>query len=413
MTVAFQSASNVEEFAAGYDANGTVDPSQLLTISASQVFTIQGAAQFTVTPTNQVNVSVPTATVSISIPDANGNFPTTPTFSITGSAQFTIGGSSGFQLQSLRVNGFSIFGVSATIQNPATTLVPPTATLVSPMDGQSISLSQLNSQGYIEVHYNDFDGTGIDAAKILSSSGQFTISGSGAGTATILNPPTLASANDNSDFIYKFEGQFSVPSGNSSSTVTLAFTPGSYADNSGETNAAQDATFTIYNSATAPTYVGATLANPANGATVNDQSMDQLGYIDVTYNLPSGESIATTTVSGQPVTTLTGDEISLTLPAGSNIAVDAMGHPESLVNGQYTVIPPRSDRWKYIPVFPVAKGRERRVDHGGEPVVRRRPGHGEFQFDQFDHSNRRHDRNDDSESSAVGRNLHGQRRRQH
>ncbi len=70
--------------------------------------------------------------------------------------------------------------------------------------------------------------------------------------------------------------------------------------------------------------------------------MDQLGYIDVTYNLPSGESIATTTVSGQPVTTLTGDEISLTLPAGSNIAVDAMGHPESLVNGQYTVIPPEA-----------------------------------------------------------------------
>ncbi len=130
--VVFQSTSNVEEFAAGYDSDGAVDPSQLLTISASQVFTIQGAVEFTLMPTGQVSVNIPTASVNITIPNSNGTFPSTPTFSISGSAQFMMGGSSGFQLQNLQVNGFSIFGVGATIQNPATSLLPPTASLVLP-----------------------------------------------------------------------------------------------------------------------------------------------------------------------------------------------------------------------------------------------------------------------------------------
>ena len=176
VTVAFQSAEDVEEFAAGYDSDGAVDPSQLLTISASQVFTIQGAVEFTLMPTGQVAVDVPTASVNITIPNSSGSFPSTPTFSISGSAQFMIGGASGFQLQSLEVNGFSIFGVGATIQNPATTLQPPTATLVNPADGGAIALSALNQQGYIEVHYNDPNGSPINVQSILSGSGQFTLS---------------------------------------------------------------------------------------------------------------------------------------------------------------------------------------------------------------------------------------------
>ncbi len=329
--VVFQSTNNVEEFAAGYDSDGAVDPSQLLTISASQVFTIQGAVEFTLMPTGQVSVDIPTASVNITIPNSDGTFPSTPTFSISGSAQFMMGGSSGFQLQSLQVNGFSIFGVGATIQNPATSLLPPTATLVSPAAGQAINLTTLNNQGYIAVHYNDFNNSPINVASILNGSGQFTLSGPGIGTVVVNADPTQVNPNDDSDFDYHFTGDFAIPSG-TSSTVTLSFTPGSFGDMAGATNVAQSATFTIYSTVTAPTMATASLANPANGQAVNPQSMDQRGYIDVNFNLPSGDTIAPGT--------LTGNEITLTLPSGSNILVNSAGNIEGLVNGQAQVVPP-------------------------------------------------------------------------
>ncbi len=76
----------------------------------------------------------------------------------------------------------------------------------------------------------------------------------------------------------------------------------------------------------------ANLANPASGSTVNPQSMDQRGYIDVNFNLPSGETIAPGT--------LTGNEITLKLPSGSNILVNSAGNIEGLVNGQAQVVSP-------------------------------------------------------------------------
>ena len=424
--VVFQSAAYEEMFAAGYDANGLVDPNQLLTISASQVFTIQGAVQFTMSPTGQLNVNVPTASVNISIPDSNGNFPSTPTFSVTGSAQFTIGGGSGFQLQSLRVNGFSIFGESATIQTPSTSLQAPTATLSYPTDGQVVDLNQLNKQGYIEVHYNTYNGVPINVQSILGGSGQFILSGAAAANVEVNAVPTQLSPNDPSDFLYHFQGQFALPSGSTTSTITLMFKPGSFADTDGATNGTQYASFILFDATaqaatqtitlsgnptggsyvlgvsrpdtgaagtiTVPfadttaqvqtlfdaffsagnttvalgnngdtltvTFTGtlagqtvpaftinsdgltggsspglvvagntapatAMLAGPANGSTVNTQSMDQRAYIDVTFNLPAGETI----VPGS----LTGHEITISGAAVANVQL-ATGAP-SLVSG--------------------------------------------------------------------------------
>ncbi len=244
--VTFQSPAFIKEFAAGYAANGSVDPTQLLTISASQVFTIQGAIQFTLSPTGAVNVNVPTASVNINIPDSSGNFSSTPTFSIKGSAQFSIGGGQGFQLQGLQVNGFSIFGVGATIQTPSTSLRPPTATLSYPSAGQAVDVNQLNKQGYILVHYNDVNNVGINVQAILNGSGQFTLSGAAASGVQVNSRPTQVSPNDDSDFEYSFQGSFDASVANP--TVTVMFTPGSYGDNRGATNVAQYATFSLFDS---------------------------------------------------------------------------------------------------------------------------------------------------------------------
>ncbi len=429
--VDFQSGAFLEEFAAGYDSNGQVDPTQLLTISASQVFTIQGAVQFTETSTGQVNVNVPTASVNITIPDANGNFPSTPTFSINGSAQFTIGGGQGFQLQSLQVNGFSIFGVNATIATPSTALRAPTATLSYPYDGQVIDVNQLNKQGYIEVHYNDVNNAGINVQNILNGSGQFTLSGADLGTVQVNDDPTQVSPSDDSDFEYHFEGQFVTTGANP--TITVMFKPGSFGDNDGATNQTQYASFTLFNSTsqqstqtvtlsgsptggtfvlgvsrpdtgaagtisipfgsttsqvqslfdaffgagnttvtvanndslsvlftgtlagqTMPVFtvnsggltggttpgVGVTgnnapatasLASPINGSSVNTQSMDQRAYIDVTFNVPGGDTVVDNNV-------LTG-VVSLSGTAASNIA--PLGAP-TLVSGntyRYSLTP--------------------------------------------------------------------------
>ncbi len=276
--VVFQSAGLVEEFAAGYDANGQVDPNNLLTISASQVFTIQGAVLFTRTPTGSLNVSVPTASVNITIPDSSGNFPATPTFSISGSAQFAIGGGTGFQLQSLRVNGFSIFGVGATIQTPASLLQPPTATLSYPYGGQVIDVGQLNKQGYIEVHYNTFNGVPIDVQNILNGSGQFTLSGTGLGTVVLNSVPTQVSSNDPSDFLYHFQGSFAVPNGSTTANVTLSFNPGSYADTLGATGQAQVLSFTLFDSAANPPTQTITLGGgPTGGSYVLGVSRPDTG----------------------------------------------------------------------------------------------------------------------------------------
>ena len=66
----------------------------------------------------------------------------------------------------------------------------------------------------------------------------------------------------------------------------------------------------------------ASLASPINGSSVNTQSMDQRGYIDVTFNLPGGDTI----VPGS----LTGNEITLSGSATTNIQL--AGAP-SLVSG--------------------------------------------------------------------------------
>ena len=128
------------------------------------------------------------------------------------------------------------------------------------------------------------------------------------------------SANDDSDFDYYFQNQFVLPTGVTSSTVTVEFTPGSYGDMAGVTNVTQYASFTVYSGTAPAATASASLADPMNGSTVNDQSMDQRGYIDVNFNLPSGDTFA----PGSP----NGSEITVTFPSGSNAQLQA-GIPSS------------------------------------------------------------------------------------
>ena len=80
-------------------------------------------------------------------------------FGLSGAAQFHFGGVDGFQLDSIRVSGYSVFGVGATIAAPASTLRAPTATLASPV---STSIVNLDGLTYLAVTYSDPNRQGIN-----------------------------------------------------------------------------------------------------------------------------------------------------------------------------------------------------------------------------------------------------------
>jgi hypothetical protein len=117
----------VEEFSAGFDEQGNISDDSAVTISAAGIFTLSGAVRFTRSPTGRVDVDLPEASVTISIPDGNNGLQ--EAFGLTGAAKFFFGGEEGFQLESLQVRGYSIFGQGATIPPAASTLIPPTADL--------------------------------------------------------------------------------------------------------------------------------------------------------------------------------------------------------------------------------------------------------------------------------------------
>src|SRR6202008_4995802 len=101
-----------------------------LSLSAGGIVTIAQApnvapARFVMQPSGRVDVSIPSVSVSLSLP-IDGTL--TPIIGISGDAQFSFGGGLGFQLQSLMVNGFSIIGPDGTLQTISTTrpIPPPT-----------------------------------------------------------------------------------------------------------------------------------------------------------------------------------------------------------------------------------------------------------------------------------------------
>ena len=111
--VKFNSTANVEQFSAGFNEQGDITEDSAITISAGGVFTVSGAVIFTRTPTGSIEVDMPQASVTISIPNGSGGLQ--EAFGLSGAVRFFFGGGQGFQLEDFRVNGYSIFGVEATI----------------------------------------------------------------------------------------------------------------------------------------------------------------------------------------------------------------------------------------------------------------------------------------------------------
>src|SRR6185437_8425640 len=119
-------------------------------LSAGGIINLKGDASFVLHPNGRVDVDIPKAQLGISVP-INGTL--TPVFALDGDGQFSFGGGTGFQLDSLQLNGVSIFngqGGLATLSIALpTTVAAPKADLMLPWEGDVMDVTKLNSQGYI------------------------------------------------------------------------------------------------------------------------------------------------------------------------------------------------------------------------------------------------------------------------
>ena len=312
ISVNFASTAFVETFEVGVNAQGQPDPAAQLMIGVLNLFELRGDARFTRSPNGRVDVDVPQATVAIKIPSATGP---QEAFSLTGSARFAIGGGQGFQLQDLRVNGFSIFGHGATIQTPASALRAPSVDLASPLGGAVVSAATLNENRYIDVVFNDVNRVGLNDGLITDDPQEFDLIGPGAANVRVNGAATRI---DGRTFRYSFSGSFT---NTADDVVEVRFRKGAFADARGAENATEAEQFTLYFSASlapndtlpAPAPV-AILASPFAGSVVSKQSINAVRYIDVTFGVPSGGTLLEGTING--------DEFRLSGPGSLNIGVN-------------------------------------------------------------------------------------------
>jgi hypothetical protein len=257
-------------------------------IGSDHIFKIDGTIRFTRNPIGQIMVDVP---------DAGGLM---SAFSISGSAKFSFGGGAGFRLQDLRVNGFSIFGVGATISQPTTTLRAPTADLSLPYHLGVFDVQEVNDRGYIEVVYNDVNGLGLNEGTITDSSHEFALSVNGGAVSGVTINGVAEKVGDSNVYRYHFTG--ALPEG----SYQLKFIAESWADAGGAVSVSETEQFTLATEngqgELPPAKPTVMVANPVNGASVDLKSLLTRGYIDVTFLVPTGYEL----VSAPTTFTMTG-----------------------------------------------------------------------------------------------------------
>ena len=154
------------------------------------------------------------------------------TWNLLGVFQFDAGTSGNVRLRNTGTNGYVIAdAIQLAVAAPDTTA--PMATLTDPATNGNIVAATLNSRGYIDVTFTD--NVGIDASTITDAGGEFSLGGSAANGVVVDGAATLVSGNT---YRYAFSGSFGI------GTVSVAFTEGTWADNSGNTNATLSESFT-------------------------------------------------------------------------------------------------------------------------------------------------------------------------
>ncbi|MBI3447906.1 MAG: hypothetical protein HY049_03165, partial [Acidobacteria bacterium] len=343
--IVFATGLFIEQVEVGFDQNGQVvadngTDDTRLTISAgpanAPVFQIRGSARFTQsTPTSPVSVDIPNAEVAINTPQGGT---VKEAFAVKGSARFKIGGKQGFQLQDIRVTGFSVFGQPVNIALPATALRPVTADLKDPFAGARIDATAINTRGTIDVVFNDENFVGLDAGSITDPQAEFNLVGTSARNVAVNGQATRI---DDRTFRYSLVkinpalDYFLEPT-DFDPTIEVQFLEGRFSDVRGATNIAETELFTVVFPSDTGAKPTASLASPFNGAVVNKGAQNARRYVDVAFSSPDGSPVNPATIDG--------DEIRVTI-AGS------LFNPGGVANGKYRFqrLGPNSYRYFFDP----------------------------------------------------------------
>ena len=319
ITVAFTSANMVEKFSVGNSTTAAM-------IDLGHVVQISGVIDFTVSPAGRIDVDIPNATIGISIP-IDGVVQ--QVFSISGATRFSFGGGLGFSLQDIRVNGFDIFGVHATIANPATVLRAPTADLASPYAGQQISAVVFDtaSSGHIDVIFTSLTPNRPSTpTTIIDDQPEFILDGPGANLVVNGHATQL----DSQTFRYSFTGD--LVTGLANNTIGVSFIAGSFSDLAGAANAVSTQSFSVFFGAAGTTPPPtAILLGPSSGAVVNATTLAAKGYIDVKF-------VASAAIDAASIN---GDELRLTTTAGANTLANLFS------TTQFDVTQLDANTWRY------------------------------------------------------------------
>src|SRR3954454_639396 len=210
--------------------------------------------------------------------------------------------------------------------------MPPTADIADPFNGKSVTASQLNTLGHIDVRFNDRSGTGIKESSILDAAAEFEVLVNGTAAGLTFLTPTRVSGNT---FRYAFTGTLPTTA---TGIVTVRFLPNSFSDNtsgSGTQNAGETEQFYLVTLNTStqqpnPPAPIAVLASPTNGESLTVQALNARRYIDVTF-----QSLDGTPINKQSITDAAA-EFTITGAGVADLAVDATNHP--LIVGEPSLV---------------------------------------------------------------------------
>ncbi|CAB5140735.1 diguanylate cyclase/phosphodiesterase (GGDEF & EAL domains) with PAS/PAC sensor(s), partial [Olavius algarvensis associated proteobacterium Delta 3] len=302
-------STDMQLFEAGYDRQGNPASGSELSFEFGEVAEVSGRVRFTLEPSGRIQADIDDASITLKIPDINGNYPQKPVFAIKGRATFYIGGEEGFKLKNWHIGTLQLLGTSIALPG-----LSPSADLASPLHDSESDLSDLNTRKTIDVVFKDPAGAGLTGL----DGDEFALTGPAANGVTLNSgPPTKISGNI---YRYSFTGAFTAGS------VQVEFKPGTW-QAGGTPNIAHKARFTVTGSSTGGGTPAATptakLANPASGASVDPKIVNAGRFIDVTFSAPAGTTIKKDSING--------DEFTLSGPGVADVALNPDGTPKNVI----------------------------------------------------------------------------------
>ena len=269
---------------------GTIDAATILDSTSEFTLSGPGAAGVTALSVAPTQVSADTFRYYLS-----GQFvPGAVSVDFAADRFKDVGDASGATSSNLAFSqAFTVSGTTAhLVYNLSGTAGGPLADL---LNNKAVGKDVFNGNGFIAVNFQPTDGQAIDPSTINGD--EITLTDSTGKAYSLGQPHQVGTSNT---YTYAITSSLAV------GTYTVTFKAGSFADLSGQTNLASSESFRIQS----PT---AALTNPAPAATVDRESLNSQGYIDVTFTPTDGATV--------DASSLTGHEFTLTGANGENIVI--------------------------------------------------------------------------------------------